>query len=229
MGRDNHPKTRQLKREMAKEKSRAPYDRILIVTEGKKTEPNYLREIISTHRLNFANIVLYWGQLGTAPLQVVEYAEQLFTTGDLHKGIKSRSFDQVLVVFDRDDHPSYQNALSKVKALNNTLRNDDNKLVAFKAFPSNPSFELWLLLHFEDVQGPIHRNEVMSHLCSKNNMPNYAKGASGVYKETEGKLEIATKRAKKLAERCEANPDANPYTAMHHLVELLTKLRRTEF
>lgn len=42
MGRDNQPKERQLRRNAAKEDQRASYARILIVTEGSKTEPLYL-------------------------------------------------------------------------------------------------------------------------------------------------------------------------------------------
>ena len=39
MGRDNQPKARQLARKVHKESRRASYARILIVTEGSKTEP----------------------------------------------------------------------------------------------------------------------------------------------------------------------------------------------
>ena len=34
-------------------------------------------------------------QLGTESIQVVHYARQLFEKGDLYKGIRPRSFDQV--------------------------------------------------------------------------------------------------------------------------------------
>jgi len=34
---------------------RAPYDRVLIVCEGSKTEPNYLQELIDCLELNSAN------------------------------------------------------------------------------------------------------------------------------------------------------------------------------
>ena len=39
MGRDDQAKDRQLRRKSAKEARRAPYARVLIVTEGRKTEP----------------------------------------------------------------------------------------------------------------------------------------------------------------------------------------------
>lgn len=50
MGRDNQAKDRQLVRKAYKEARRASYARILIVTEGSKTEPRYLEEIRAAAR-----------------------------------------------------------------------------------------------------------------------------------------------------------------------------------
>ena len=80
MGRDNQPKDRQLSRKATKEALRASYARILIVTEGRKTEPLYLEEIRAVHQLHSANVEVQPSQLGTAPIQVVRYAQQLFET-----------------------------------------------------------------------------------------------------------------------------------------------------
>jgi hypothetical protein len=155
MGRDNQPKDRQLRRQAAKAAWRAPYARILIVTEGSKTEPLYLEEIRAAHQLHSANVEVQPGQLGTAPTQVVRYARQLFEKGDLHTGIRPKSFDQIYAVFDRDDHDSYFNALELAKSLDGKLRNDERQPVSFKPIASIPSFELWLLLHYEHIQAPI--------------------------------------------------------------------------
>lgn len=43
MARDTSPKERQQKQLERKQGRRASYDRILIVSEGSKTEPNYLK------------------------------------------------------------------------------------------------------------------------------------------------------------------------------------------
>ena len=67
MGRDNQAKDRQLRRKATKEARRACYARILIVTEGSKTEPLYLEEISAAHQLHSANVEVQPGQLGTAP------------------------------------------------------------------------------------------------------------------------------------------------------------------
>lgn len=223
MGRDNQAKDRQLRRKVAKEKQRASYARILIVTEGRKTEPLYLEEIRAAHHLHSANVAVQPGKLGTAPIQVVRYAQQLFEEGDLRKGIRPKSFDQVYAVFDRDDHDSYSNALDLAKSLDGKLRNDDRRSVSVKAIASIPSFELWLLLHYEDIQAPIHRDEVMDRL--KQHIPGYEKGAGGAFEITRSRLETATQRALALAARFTAYNDPEPFTALNELVTLLTTLR----
>lgn len=223
MGRDNQPKERQLRRKAAKEARRASYARILIVTEGSKTEPLYVEEIRTAYQLHSANVQVQPGQLGTAPIQVVRYAQQLFEEGDLHKGIRPKSFDQVYAVFDRDDHDSYFNALNLAQSLTGKLRNDDKQPVSFKAIASIPSFELWLLLHFEDTQAPIHRDVVMQRL--KQHIPGYEKGAGGAFTTTRNLLKTAIQRAQALAVKFNAYSDPEPFTAFHELVTLLTTLR----
>ena len=222
MGRDNQPKDRQLRRKVAKVARRASYARILIVTEGSKTEPLYLEEIRAAHQLHSANVEVQPGQLGTAPSQVVRYAQQLFEEGDL-KGIRPKSFDQVYAVFDRDDHNSYFDALDVAKSLNGKLRNDEKQPVSFEAIASIPSFELWLLLHYENIQTPIHRDEVMARL--KQCIPGYDKGVGGTFSTTRDRLATATQCAQALAAKFNAYSDPEPFTALHELVTLLTTLR----
>lgn len=223
MGRDNQPKVRQLARREQKEARRASYARILIVSEGSKTEPLYFEDIRATYQLHSANVEVQPSQLGTAPIQVVKYARQLFEKGDLHKGIRPQSFDQVFAVFDRDDHGSYFDALNLAKSLDGKLKNDAKQLVKFTAIASVPSFELWLLLHYEDIQHPIHRDEVMARLTQY--IPGYEKGASGAFATTRDRLETATQRAQVLAAKFNAYTDPEPYTAIADLVMLLITLR----
>lgn len=222
MGRDNQPKARQLARREQKDARRASYPRILIVSEGSKTEPLYFEEIRAAYRLHSANVEVQPSQLGTAPIQVVQYAKQIFEKGSRHKGIRPRSFDQVYEVFDRDDHPSYFDALDLAASMDGTLRNEDKQPVSFKAIPSVPSFELWLLLHYENIQAPIHRDDVMGRL--KLCIPDYEKGAGGTFAKTSTRRATATERAKALAARFNART-LGPYTAIAELVTVLTKLR----
>jgi hypothetical protein len=223
MGRDNSPAERQRKQLERKLGRRASYDRILIVSEGSKTEPNYFGEIRAAYRLHTANVEVRPSEPGTAPIQVVQYAKDLFENGDRHKHIPPRAFEQVYAVFDRDDHDSYPDALNLAEVLDGKLRNDNKQSVVFRAIASVPSFELWLLLHYEDIQAPIHRDEVMQRL--KQHIPGYEKGAGCAFATTRDRLDTATQRAQVLAARFNAYTDPEPYTAIVDLVKLLTTLR----
>ncbi len=223
MARDNSPKERQQKQLERKRGRRASYDRILIVSEGSKTEPNYFGEIRAAHRLHTANVEVQPSDLGTAPIQVVEYAQALFENGDRHKNIQRRAFEKVYAVFDRDDHSSYFDALNLAASLDGKLKNDVKQPVVFQAIASVPSFELWLLLHFEDIQSPLHRDVVMRRL--KLHIPDYDKGAVNAFSITRKHVAIATERAERLAARFSAHTDPEPFTAIVELVTLLTTLR----
>jgi hypothetical protein len=134
MGRDNPPRERQRRDlERGLQRGRAPCERILIVSEGSKTEPFYFDEIRVTLRLPVRNITVTGGELGTDPVQVVQYARSLFERGDPHKGMEPRAFDRVFAVFDRDQHRGYADALSQAEALDGKLKNDEKRRVPFKA------------------------------------------------------------------------------------------------
>ena len=223
MGRDNRPPERQQKALARKQGRRASYDRILIVSEGSKTEPNYFNEIRATYRLPTADVVVLPGQLGSAPIQVVQYAQVLFEQGDSHKNIQPRAFERVYAVFDRDDHDSYTQALQLAASLDGKLKNQAKQFIRFEAIASVPSFELWLLLHYEDIQASVHRDEVIRRL--KRHIPAYEKGISTVFADTREHLAIATQRAQTLALKFTADTAPEPYTGIAELVKLLTTLR----
>lgn len=223
MGRDNSPKERQRRQLERKLGRRASYDRILIVSEGSKTEPNYFKEIRAEYRLHSTNVEVQPSALGTQPSQVVEYARELFETGNANKGIRPKVFEQVYAVFDRDDHPTFHQALARARALDGTLRNDLKQPVKFVAIPSRPSFEFWLLLHFEDVHHLMHRTEVMRRL--KQHLPGYDKGYGQAFSETKSQLPTAMGRARNITQRVDTSDDTEPYTGIVDLVELLTTLK----
>ncbi len=224
MVRDNSPKIRNRRSLERRLNKRAPHDRILIVSEGSKTEPNYFNEIRSTYRLPTASICVRASQYGTSPLQVVEYARDLFNNGDEHKKLRAQSFELVYVVFDRDSHLNYDDALRLASSLDGRLKNDNKASVVFKAIPSIPCFELWLLLHFENVSAPIERREVVSRL--KRYLSGYEKNMEGIFTNTRVHLDIAISRAKKLSVSFSATTAPNPYTRIHELVSNLINLKK---
>jgi hypothetical protein len=144
--------------------------------------------------------------------------------GDRHRRLPAKGFDQVFVVFDRDDHLQYHDALALVKACDKKHRNDTKTATPFHAIASVPCFELWLLLHYDDVHANLHRDEVLRRL--KAHLPSYAKGATGVFALTRSQLEGALQRAERLAQSHNAHEDDGPFTAVHELVTLLVGFRR---
>ena len=223
MGKDNQPKVRQAAKLARRKARRASYERILIVSEGSKTEPLYFNEIRAHYRLHTANVQVRHSLAGTQPKQVVDYAEQLFITGDAAKNIQERAFERVYAVFDRDDHATYNAALNKAEALNGKMRNDLGQPVGFQAIASVPCFELWLLLHFEDVLAPLHRTEVYERL--RLHLPGYDKGQTGHFDATRALLSAATPRATHLDAIHSPHHGDQPYTGIHRLVERLTTLK----
>jgi hypothetical protein len=193
------------------------YDRILIVCEGKKTEPNYFEEIRKQARIPTAHICVLHSQLGTQPSQVVEYAVTQFNE-------KKKAFEKVFAVFDRDDHTSYANAIARAESLDGKLENDEKKQVIFKAIVSVPSFELWLLLHYADIQSFHHRDRILYRL--REHIPDYEKGRYGLYALTQSLLIEATGRAERLKARFSRLPGEDAYTDVDELVSILRTVKQ---
>lgn len=211
MGRDNHPRERRARALARKKGTRPPYDRILICCEGAKTEPLYFEDIRIEKRIPGAHVKVMPSALGTEPLQIVEYA--------LSKFLDAREFEHIFVVFDRDQHRTYHDALNRSAALNERYQNDGKKLVKFTAIPSVPNFELWILLHFEDVLDFHHRDDIVRRVCAC--LPGYWKAMPGVYKATQSNVDTAIGRAKVLQSRYAAASGIDPYTEVDKVVEIL--------
>jgi len=224
MGQDDQPKHRQQARKLQRRRAtRQPYERILIVCEGAKTEPAYLDAIRASCRLSTANVQVVASKGGTEPLQIVNFAESLFRRGNAERNVIARAFDRVVVVFDRDAHHSYQAALAKATALSGKLRNEEGGPVPFDAVASVPCFELWLLLHFEDVRTPLTANEALSRLTAY--LPGYSKASGDHWAETRDRLPDAERRAELLARTAEEG-NQGPYTGVHRLVRRLLDMAR---
>jgi hypothetical protein len=215
MARDNHPRERQARALARKKPTRPAFDRILIVTEGAKTEPLYFEDIRKQKRISSAHIEVVHSPLGTQPRQVVDAAVAKF--------LQSKAFERVYAVFDRDDHQTYADALVRARQLDKTLKNDERKAVRFFAVPTVPCFELWLLLHFQDVLAFNHRTEIVAKLRAR--IANYAKGATGIYALTEQTFGAAQARAVHLRGQFQPDGGVDPYTDVDRLVATLRKAR----
>ncbi len=219
MARDNHPKIRQDKKLQRKKALKKGADRLLIVTEGEKTEPYYFGEIRTHYRLSTARVEIMQSKYGTTPQQVVDFA--------VDKCNETKEYESVYCVFDRDDHPNFLNALYSVNAQHRKHKNDNKELINFYATPSIPCFELWLLLHFVPVRSYMHRDEIQRQLSDSDKLPNYAKGGHGYFDMTRKRLEVAHKHADLLTANDPLGREkntANPYTSVGKLVQVLTSM-----
>ena len=188
---------------------REPYDKVLIVCEGEKTEPNYFKGLRNHLRLKTANVAIV-GE-GATPGKIVERAKEL------EKREKERGdpYDKVFCVFDKDRHTDYQKALGQLKSRKN-----------YVAIPSVPAFEYWLLLHFRYTTSPYQDTaELLRDL--KKHLPAYEKNDAGIFGKLQDRLETAKKNAERsLEDRNQARTD-NPSTKVHILVESLQAIKET--
>ena len=91
--RKRKPKTgRDFKRRSPK---RAPYDKVLIVCEGSKTEPNYFNELRDYSTLETANVRVA-SSCGSDPMSVVRHGKNLYRD----EKQKGHPYDRVYCVFE---------------------------------------------------------------------------------------------------------------------------------
>ena len=199
---------------------REPYERVLIVCEGAKTEPNYLRELIDDLRLSTANVVVT-GDCGSAPTSVVEHAIEIFQA--------EPDFDAVYCVFDRDGHSDFERALQRIadKPLIRRAGRTSHGPARFEAIPSIPCFEYWLLLHFEYTTAHLPRfSDVHRRLKQFSPFQVYQKGSQRMYLATKAQLPTALTNADRANDDASKAGTDNPTTQIPTLIRYLQDLAK---
>lgn len=175
--------------------SREPRSRILIVCGGLRTEKLYF-DALRKWRHNPAVRVTVLPK-GSAPSGLVTYARKWLRQ-------RSDSFDEVWCVFDVDNFPHIAEA---VRLATQEM---------FSVAVSNPCFELWLLLHFEQHTAYLSGyNSVRSRLGR--HLADYDKTAPDLAL-LRGGVDDAVRRARELEPTGEAF-EVNPSTGVWRLVE----------
>ena len=197
------------------EEIREPYDVVLIVCEGKKTEPEYFEGLKRAYRLSGANIKVVPGD-GNDPVSIVKHA-----LAEYRKG----GYDRVFCVFDRDGHANYQQALDLV---GNLPLGRKGKLVAIN---SVPCFEIWVLLHFDYSTAPFvvsgGRSACDNVIAAiRRHMPGYRKALEGLFEQLQPHVENALIHGPRLAQHNRDTGSDNPATKVHELVKYLRELNR---
>lgn len=190
---------------------------ILIVCEGKNTEPSYFNHF----RLTSATIEAIGEGYNT--LSLVRRAKELAS---------KKKYDQKWVVFDKDDFPphDFDNAIIMAEANN------------FKVGYSNQAFEYWLLLHLNDHQGgnldrrgyqklindALEDFNIKYEVRSKKVDPEFFEVLNSLdSKSNKKRVDVAIERAKRNIDfhlkRNISPSNAESSTTVYKLVEELTK------
>ena len=191
------PNRRRYRRSIGKRRYRKLF---IIATEGDKTEPQYF--VI----LNNQNLVIHVDCIKSrdrsSPLQVLKRMK------DRLKQETLKSSDEAWLVVDKDQWTDKQLA-----QLHTWSQDADNYGFAL----SNPKFEYWLLLHFEDGTNIGSASECSARL--KKHLPGYDKSLD-IRKITLDMIEEAIRRAKvRDNPPCEDWPRTFGSTTVYKLVE----------
>jgi hypothetical protein len=185
---------------------------VLIVCEGKKTEPNYFRAFPTKEEL--ISVEVYPGERCKSSL--VEYAIELKKDAERN----NKPYNTIWCVFDRDAYPCDPKDKNNFnKAIILAKKNE-----IYTAY-SNDAFEIWYILHFSYHQTALHRSKYEKKLTALLGHT-YEKSDPDMYKKLKSRQTDAIRNAKKLLASYEPfhNPETdNPCTTVHFLVEFLNR------
>ncbi|MEZ5672519.1 MAG: RloB family protein [Thiotrichaceae bacterium] len=193
--------------------------RILIVCEGSKTEYNYFssfKQMLAGFRnKSKANDVIV---LDVQHADGKTTANQIVKKAKIAKENATLDYLEIWCVFDKDNDE--QNLPKDYNDIIATRVKSEGLKVAY----SNPSFELWYLLHFcsYNVQLP-YKNCCIAELTKYLGRA-YSKTDPMLFNELKQKQPKAIDRAKDLMEMWQTRTDFanhNPSTTVHELVEML--------
>jgi hypothetical protein len=215
--RENQPKHRQLRREgrrlERKKATRAGLPTMLIVCEGKETEPNYLRGLCEAHGINRANVTVVPGDGETNAARLVQKARRRFDT--------DRDFDAVFVICDcaGEDLADAQILAGR------SLRNVSGQPVTIEMIVSRPSFEFWLLLHFEYASRPFSTATSVIDILQRH-ITDYDKADRLIFSKVGSGLDRALGNVARLKAELAAVGAQSPDTDMPNLIQRLNSVKR---
>ncbi|GAP21897.1 RloB family protein [Leptolinea tardivitalis] len=185
-----------------------PRKTILIVCEGRQTEPNYFNALRDELRnKNIRVRIIPGGESRVTPLYLVQ---SLAT--EIQRLDWDSTHDEAWCVFDIEQsgtHTTLQRALASAKKQNYHLA------------VSNPSFEYWIMLHYERSNREfLNAADVVSALTRY--IPNYSKSMS-VYSLVRRLTNQAIENAETLRLLCDRHWEdfPNPSTGIDILVKKL--------
>lgn len=194
----------------------------LIVTEGERTEPLYLRGIIKLIEDKIGGnievveipIIDINGE-GCATCKLIEKTDEIVSKAKI-------IYQNIWVVFDKDDFEDFNQAIN------------EGKEKGYKVAWSNQSFEYWLYLHFNYSDSALHRddwNEKLNSLFRQYDLGEgkYKKNYNEIYNmvDTHDGVKNAIRNAKRRMTGFDPHTmkpsEYDPGTTMYLLVEELKR------
>ena len=169
--------------------------RLLAICGGERTENEYLKGLARQVGFRGLRVVPQKKGKGKDPADVVNQALQRSSTG--------KPFDEVWCVLDKDDF----GLAAAIKRSSQT---------GIRLAVSNPSFELWLLLHLKDCGAELTQAEALERL--RKCLPNYDK-ARLKFDDFASRVDEAIRRGRRLSDTTGLGP--NPSSGMWKLAETI--------
>ncbi|OGQ94755.1 MAG: hypothetical protein A2521_16675 [Deltaproteobacteria bacterium RIFOXYD12_FULL_57_12] len=174
----------------------------VLATEGQKTEPAYFAMFNS----KTVQVKILESRYRTAPLQVLDRAKQFARDTEIRKG------DEVWLVIDRDNW-----TVAQLREVFTGCRQHNFSLAV-----SNPCFEYWLLLHFEDGRAVFDARSCRVRL--QRYLPEFDKGHVEISKLRPGVVAAIDRAAGKDRPSCRDWPRTTGST----VYRLVRKLQGTQ-
>lgn len=178
---DHQPKHRQLAKEHRKSqrerRQRTERGAILIVCEGKRTEPYYLSGLRTALNVPSARAVIIDGKTDSDAIAVIRRARERFQ--------QTPDFDRVFALIDAEQH----NLSAALDLCTRPVQRANHKrgLAEIRVEPivSTPCFEYWLLLHLRYTDQPFANFcEVLYELQA--DLPDYNKSDPRIFAKVGG-------------------------------------------
>ncbi|MDP8240509.1 MAG: RloB family protein [Candidatus Hatepunaea meridiana] len=156
---------------------------VLIIVTG-QTEEKYFKDRIKDKRYTSIIVEIENSKGDSNPLKVIErYKNNKFHSYLIRKPI---SYKRIWFHIDFDNEPNirvnrkphkdanFNNACDMLEEQNSKWKFRDKKREKYRVVYSNPSFELWVLLHFKSQTAFITRHDALREV--KKHLPDYEKG-----------------------------------------------------
>lgn len=184
---------------------------ILLLCEGKKTEPNYFRQFPYNHNLYKVKVEQ---AMCTNPSGIVDEAILQ----------KKDDYESIWCVFDKDNNTDNEFNSSITRA----------KSHGINCAYTNECFELWYLLHFQPNKSALHRqgqgsySSKLSAELKKISKGKYEKNRADMYEILKSRQAAAIKNAESLLRSFPPSANTpskqNPSTTAHLLIRELNCL-----